>query len=116
MARHSRQGAGEDQRGFAYDIAYAPDWLDHIRVTRLLPSGRQSTKTLLRNPARSPRSEPGRVAKTLIRSPAQGLAVEVAVATRGAVRAVKVHWSKPDSLQPALDRVSFTLKPFAASR
>jgi len=114
MARHSRQGAGEDQRGFAYDVAYAPDWLDQIRVTRLLPSGRRSTKTLFRNPARNPRAEPGRLAKTCIRSPAQGLVVEVAVGTRNAVGAVEVHWSKPDSLQPALDRVSFTLKPFRA--
>ncbi len=116
MARHNRQGGGEDQRGFAYEVSYAPDWLDQIRVTRVLPSGRRSTKTLFRNPARAPRGEPGSVARTRIDSPVQGLSVEVAVGTRGCVRAVDVHWNKPNSLRPALDRVSFTLKAFPRPR
>lgn len=116
MARHNRQGAGEDQRGFAYEVSYAPDWLDQIRVARTLPSGRRSTKTLFRNPARAPEREPGPLARTRIESPAQGLSLEVAVATRGSVRTVDVHWRKAGSLQPAVDRVSFTLKAFARPR
>ncbi len=113
MARHNRPGSGEDQRGFAYDISYAPDWLDQVRITRQLSSGRQSTKTLFRNPSRRPQGEPGPVARTRIESPAQGLAIEVSVNTGEGVRSLGVHWHKPGSLQPAVDRVAFTLKAFS---
>ena len=49
MARHNRDGRGSDQRGFDYEIGYQPDWLQQVKVTRNLESGRQSTKTLFRN-------------------------------------------------------------------
>ena len=54
MSRHNRDGTGIDQRGYHYRISYPPDWLDRIRVTRRLASGRKSTRTLFRNPVRIP--------------------------------------------------------------
>jgi hypothetical protein len=50
MARHNREASGSDQRGFEYTISYQPDWLRQVKVTRLLETGRQSTKTLFVNP------------------------------------------------------------------
>ena len=51
MARHNRDARGTDQRGYDYEISYQPDWVRLIKVTRTLESGRQSTKTLFKNPA-----------------------------------------------------------------
>ncbi|MYI07788.1 MAG: hypothetical protein F4059_10865 [Gemmatimonadetes bacterium] len=79
MSRHNRQGRGVDQRGYHYDISYQPDWLDRIRVTRRLASGRQSTKTLFRNPARTPQAQAGDLIRTTIESAEQDLHVEVAL-------------------------------------
>ncbi len=79
MARHNREGRGSDQRGFDYDISYQPDWLQQVKVTRNLESGRQSTKTLFRN-ARSTRQQaPGTRVRTRIRSPEQGIDFEIAI-------------------------------------
>lgn len=78
MARHNREGQGSDQRGFGYTISYQPDWLRQIKVTRLLPTGRQSTKTLFA-PTESPEREPGRQVRTEIRSGDQELFFEVAI-------------------------------------
>lgn len=78
MARHNREGNGSDQRGFDYTISYQPDWLKQIKVSRLLPTGRQSTKTLFA-PIESPEREPGRQVRTEIRSREQGLFFEVAI-------------------------------------
>lgn len=78
MARHNREGHGSDQRGFEYTISYQPDWLKHVKVTRLLPTGRQSTKTLFSRPA-PPEREPGRQVRTSIRCPEQDLFFEVAL-------------------------------------
>lgn len=78
MARHNREGQGSDQRGFEYRISYQPDWLRQIKVTRLLPTGRQSTKTLF-TPTESPEREPGRQVRTEIRSGDQDLFFEVAI-------------------------------------
>ena len=50
MARHNRDGQGADQRGQEYEISYQPDWLRLVKVTRTLETGRQSTKTLFKNP------------------------------------------------------------------
>ena len=36
MARHNRDGYGADQRGFAYEVNFQPDWLRHVKVTRVL--------------------------------------------------------------------------------
>jgi hypothetical protein len=65
MARHNREGRGEDQRGRTYRVSFQPDWFRLAKVTRGLHTGRQSTKTLLRNPE-PPAAEPGRRVRTRI--------------------------------------------------
>jgi hypothetical protein len=93
MARHNREGYGADQRGFAYEVNYQPDWLRHVKVTRVLESGRQSTKTLFRNPADRQEASPGERVRTRIVSPDQGLDFEVAVTDlKGAVARVRVAY------------------------
>jgi hypothetical protein len=72
MARHNRDARGEDQRGRRYEISYQPDWLRHIKVTRDLDSGRQSTKTLFRNLARAEQA-PGSRVRTRLCCPEQKL-------------------------------------------
>ena len=76
MGRHNRAARGSDQRGYDYEISYQPDWLYQVKVTRLLENGRQSTKTLFRNP--TPREQPpGPRTRTRITSAEQQLDVEV---------------------------------------
>lgn len=104
MARHNREGRGEDQRGNQYVIGYQPDWFRQVKVTRELETGRQSTKTLFRNPE-PPLQEPGPRVRTRISSEELGIDVEVslqdprqvvkrvvveAVASRGAEEGEKV--------------------------
>lgn len=79
MARHNRDGSGSDQRGHYYEVSYQPDWLRLVKVTRQLETGRQSTKTLFRNPADRAEAAPGDRIRTRISSADQGLDVEVAV-------------------------------------
>lgn len=88
MGRHNRQADGADQRGFRYMVSYPPDWLSHIKVTRLLDSGRQSTMTLFRN-EEPPMRAPGKQVRTRIRSPQQDLDVEL-VLKQPAERIVRV--------------------------
>jgi hypothetical protein len=78
MARHNREGSGTDQHDNAYTISYQPDWLGQVKVTRLLPTGRQSTKTLFTSPDR-PERQPGRQIRTGIRSAAGDIAFEIAL-------------------------------------
>jgi hypothetical protein len=78
MARHNREAIGTDQRGIEYRISYQPDWLRLIKVTRTLESGRQSTKTLLRNAA-GPEHNPGRRIRTAVAAAEQDLVFEIAV-------------------------------------
>jgi hypothetical protein len=78
MARHNRDARGTDQRGFDYDISYQPDWVRLIKVTRSLESGRQSTKTLFKNPAAREQS-PGSRIRTRIVCKDQNLEFEVEV-------------------------------------
>lgn len=79
MARHNREGHGSDQRGFDYAISYQPDWLKVIKVTRTLESGRQSSKTLFRNPAQRAQEEPGTRVRTRVISEEQGLDFEITI-------------------------------------
>lgn len=79
MARHNREGIGTDQRGFEYRISYQPDWLRHVKISRALPSGRQSTMTLFRNPCEVREGRPGDRVRTRIVSAEQGVDVEVAL-------------------------------------
>jgi hypothetical protein len=78
MARHNRDARGSDQRGFDYEISFQPDWLRLIKVTRTLESGRQSTKTLFRNPG-APEQSAGPRVRTHITSREQQLDIEVDV-------------------------------------
>jgi len=76
MPRHNREDRGSDQRGFEYRISYQPDWLQAVKVTRSLESGRQSTKTLFRNPNRR-QQDPGERVRTRITCPEQNLDFEI---------------------------------------
>lgn len=78
MARHNREGRGSDQRGMDYVISFQPDWLRQIKVTRTLESGRQSTKTLFRNPGAREQAPGGRV-RTRITARALNLDFEIGV-------------------------------------
>ena len=90
MARHNREGHGADQRGFEYGVNYQPDWLKQVKVTRQLETGRQSTKTLFRNPERAA-AEPGDRIRTRIVSQDQRLDFEVALTDpKAAVRRIRV--------------------------
>lgn len=109
MARHNREGAGADQRGFEYGVNYQPDWLKLVKVTRQLESGRQSTKTLFKNP-NGPETEPGDRVRTRITSTDQSLDFEVALTDpRGAVRRVRVAYVVPDE-NGREEEVEFTLE------
>jgi len=114
MARHNREAHGTDQRGFEYDISYQPDSLRLIKVTRTLPGGRQSTKTLFRNPD-APLRSPGRRVRTRITSPSQSLDFEVSFTDPGhAVTRVIVETVVPDNSGED-GRVAFLLSHGAGS-
>jgi len=116
MARHNREGRGVDQCGFSYRISYQPDWLDRIRVTRRLPSGRQSTRTLFRNPARKPSGNVGDLVRTRIESAAQGLAIEVSFRTAAEpLGEVEVHWRGNTTPAYEADRVRCRRTAFPAA-
>lgn len=110
MARHNREGTGADQRGFEYRVGYQPDWLRLVKVTRTLESGRQSTKTLFKNPLSRGEAEPGDRVRTSIESPDQGLEVEVSVHDPSSqVTRVRVacRVATPDGRE---DEVEFTIE------
>ncbi|OGU04434.1 MAG: hypothetical protein A2W29_03680 [Gemmatimonadetes bacterium RBG_16_66_8] len=105
MARHNRLGRGTDQRGSDYAVSYQPDWLEQVKVTRTLENGRQSTKTLFRNPERSGR-RPGPKVRTRIVSRKENLDIEIGVSDpSGVVTRIIVETSRPDrsSIQFTLD-------------
>lgn len=96
MARHNREGEGEDQRGFCYRVSYQPDWLRHVKISRVLPNGRQSTMTLFRNPRETRARVPGSRVRTRITCPEQGVDVEVVVRCSGrTVQQVRVTCEVP---------------------
>lgn len=110
MARHNREGNGADQRGYEYRVSFQPDWLRHVKVTRALETGRQSTKTLYRNPADRREAEPGDRIRTGIVSPDQDLDFQVALTDpRGVVVRVRVACEVmgPDG---HVEEVEFTLE------
>lgn len=95
MARHNREGRGSDQRGFDYEISYQPDWLQQVKVTRNLESGRQSTKTLFRNPGGREQS-PGAKVRTRLVSVEQDVDVEIVINDpRGIVKRIVVETLPP---------------------
>lgn len=108
MARHNRQGQGEDQRGRRYQVGYQPDWFRQVKVTRDLDSGRQSTKTLLRNPE-PPSQDPGRRVRTHIAAPELGLEFEVIIDdARHVVRRIIVETVVPAG-EEAGETIAFSL-------
>jgi len=111
MGRHNRQGEGEDQVGFRYEISYSPDWLRRVRVSRQLGTGRQSSRILFRNPARRRQEEAGERIRTRITSPEQGLDFEVILNDpHHTVRRIRVTCVLPGEGGRARDReVEFTL-------
>lgn len=78
MARHNREARGQDQRGNDYDISYQPDWVRQIKITRALESGRQSTKTLFKNPGHREQS-PGTRVRTRVACKEHNFAFEIEV-------------------------------------
>jgi hypothetical protein len=76
MARHNRVVRGSDQRGESYEVSYQPDWLRLIKVTRTLESGRQSTKTLYKNPTKREQS-PGQRVRTKVSCREQRVEFEI---------------------------------------
>ena len=96
MARHNREGTGEDQLGRNYVVSYQPDWFYQVKVTRDLESGRQSTKTLFRNPE-TPQAEPGPRVRTRISSAELGIDFEITIEDpRGIVRRITVETVAPE--------------------
>ena len=111
MARHNRKGVGNDQRGFTYEVGYQPDWLRHVKVSRTLPSGRQSTMTLFRNPSNRARADPGARVRTTITSPEQGLDVEVVIQNdHRRVKRVSVSCEVPAADGNGEEEVVFTIE------
>jgi hypothetical protein len=111
VARHNRDGHGADQRGFEYGVNYQPDWLRQVKVTRQLETGRQSTKTLFRNPGDGPEAVPGDRVRTRIVSPDQRLDFEVALADpKAAVRRIRISYALPDPAGTHEEEVEFTLE------
>jgi hypothetical protein len=116
VARHNREGAGADQRGFVYGVSYQPDWLKLVKVTRQLESGRQSTKTLFRNPASEPEAEPGERIRTRIFSMDQAIDFEITLTDpRGAVRRVRIAYEVPGANGRA-EEVEFTMESDGSPR
>jgi hypothetical protein len=91
MARHNRVARGQDQRGDTYELSYQPDWLRLVKVTRTLESGRQSTKTLFKNPDRR-EQPPGQRIRTRVGSREPRLEFEIELDDpQGVVRRIIVE-------------------------
>jgi hypothetical protein len=95
MARHNRDARGSDQRGEGYELSYQPDWLRLVKVTRMLESGRQSTKTLFKNPGKREQS-PGSRIRTRVASREQRVEFEIEIDDpQGVVRRIIVETAPP---------------------
>jgi len=112
MARHNREGEGEDQHGRRYRIGYQPYWLRLMKVTRFLSNGRQSTKTLLRNPeppAANP--NPGSRIRTQVEAEELGLSFELILNDdRRVVRRIIIETVVPDGDEQG-QVISFVVSP-----
>ena len=111
MARHNRDGKGVDQRGYHHVIGFQPDWLRHVKITRDLETGRQSTKTLFKNPAGVREAEPGDRIRTRVSSEEQKLDFEVTIADPNqAVRRIRVVYELTGRDGRREEEVEFTLE------
>lgn len=100
MARHNRDARGSDQRGESYELSYQPDWLRLVKVTRMLESGRQSTKTLFRNGAKR-EQPPGARIRTRLSSRDQRMEFEIELDDpQGVVRRIIVETAPPGDDEP----------------
>jgi hypothetical protein len=107
MARHNRDARGADQRGDSYELSYQPDWLRLVKVTRPLESGRQSTKTLFKNPGKREQS-PGQRVRTRISSKDRRLEFEIELHDpHGVVRRIIVETAP--SGESADERLVFSI-------
>jgi hypothetical protein len=112
MARHNREGTGDDQVGRKYVVSFQPDWFHQIKVTRDLESGRQSTKTLFRNPE-PPQADPGSRVRTRIESEELGITFEITVEDpRGIVKRITVETAAPETGE----NVGFTISRVRSRR
>ena len=111
VARHNREGTGRDQHGFEYRVSYQPDWLRHVKISRNLSSGRQSTMTLFRNPMRCATGRPGRLVRTRIICVEQGLDVEITVdGEQDGVCRVCVTCEVPSVAGVGTEELTFTME------
>jgi hypothetical protein len=111
VARHNREGTGSDQRGFQYRVSYQPDWLRHVKISRVLASGRQSTMTLFRNPSACRERSPGNLVRTRITCPEQGVDLEVTVRDGdGAACRLSVTCQVPAADGSGSEEVTFTME------
>ena len=111
MARHNREGVGTDQHEKRYRISYQPDWLRFVKVTRQLETGRQSTKTLFRNPVGRQEAPPGETVRTRVTSPDLGLDFEVAVTDPNrCIKSIRVCYELPHADGGRGEEVEFTLE------
>lgn len=102
MARHNRDARGSDQRGDTYEVSYQPDWLRLVKITRTLESGRQSTKTLVKNSAKREQA-PGQKVRTRVTARDQRLEFEVELDDpQGVVRRITVETLPPGSDEPVV--------------
>ena len=111
MARHNRDGLGVDQGGNQYVIGFQPDWLRHVKVTRDLETGRQSTKTLYKNPAGAGEAEPGDRVRTRVTSEEQKVDFEVTIADPNrAVTRIRVVYMLPGRDGRREEELEFTVE------
>jgi hypothetical protein len=100
-----------DQRGYQYTIGFQPDWLRHVKVTRDLETGRQSTKALFRNPADVREAEPGDRVRTRVTSKEQKLDFEVTITDpKRSVRRIRVVYELPGRDGRREEEIEFTLE------
>jgi hypothetical protein len=112
VPRHNREGQGEDQRGRRYTVGYQPDWLGQVKVTRELGNGRQSTKTLVRNPD-PPAAVPGTRVRTHVLAAELGIDFELVLNDpRHVVRRIVVETVVPDGEERG-ETVSFVVSRVA---
>jgi hypothetical protein len=111
VARHNREGTGCDQHGFEYEVSYQPDSLRHVKISRALESGRQSTMTLFRNPADHRDEFPGELVRTRITCPKQGVDLEVTVrGDQDGVRRVSLTCDVAAANGKGTEEVTFTFE------
>jgi hypothetical protein len=115
MARHNRVARGTDQRGDTYEVSFQPDWLRLVKVTRMLESGRQSTKTLFKNATKREQS-PGQKVRTRVAAREQKLEFEIELDDPlGVVRRIIVE-TTPTGATTASDRLIFSIDSQAPAK